>query len=120
MGRTKPDHDKSLQKAIACRIKAYREASGKTIEEFADYMGLSIAMIRKLENGDSGFYAHKAIKIANFLGITVTTLLTTDNPTKDLVVPRKNLLLTARKLQEISDPTLRKNITDMISNLAGK
>ncbi len=110
-----------MQKQLAANLKSARILSGKKVGEFADFLDVSIAMIRKIESGESAIYAHKVKKIAGFYDVSVNDLLSVgEDASEQPAKLRKELIITAEKLSEIEDDKVRRNLSDMIKNLAAK
>ena len=56
-------------KAIAANLRAARLKSGKTLEEIADAMGMTRAMIRNYERGKSRIGAGLLVRLAKVLDV---------------------------------------------------
>jgi transcriptional regulator with XRE-family HTH domain len=63
-----------LDRAIAARIRARRQASGITQEKLADALGITFQQVQKYEKGMNRVSAGRLIEIAGALGCTLHDL----------------------------------------------
>lgn len=60
--------EKEMDSRIGQRIQKYREKSGKSQEELASYVGVSVTSISNIERGANYPSFENFIKILNFIG----------------------------------------------------
>src|ERR671921_1986084 len=70
------------------RVKQLRRRRGLTLEELAGFSGVSRAMISKLERGEKNPTLVVAAKLAEGLGISLSTLAGMEERHEVIVVPR--------------------------------
>lgn len=63
-----------LERVIAANVRAYRSASGLSIAEMAAHMGMSKAMLSKIENAQTSSSLTTLARLASGLGVPVTAL----------------------------------------------
>jgi len=57
---------------VGARIRAMRIDKGLSVNDLAEFCGLSPITIKTIENGNRGLSVHSLISISNCLGVTMT------------------------------------------------
>ncbi|MEU1184191.1 XRE family transcriptional regulator [Streptomyces sp. NPDC005820] len=66
--------DKALERVIAARTRAYRQATGLSVGEMAQRIGISKAMLSKIENAQTACSLTTLSRLARGLDVPVTAL----------------------------------------------
>src|SRR4051812_21714336 len=78
---------------LGVRMKDLRRERGLTLEELAEYSGVSRAMISKVERGEKNPTLVVAAKVAEGLGVTLSELLGVEERREVVVVPRERRMI---------------------------
>ncbi|MFJ2344671.1 helix-turn-helix domain-containing protein [Streptomyces antimycoticus] len=68
------DDDKALERIIAVRVREYRQAAGASLGGMAQRVGISKAMLSKIENAQTACSLTTLSRLARGLGVPVTAL----------------------------------------------
>ncbi|AEM83558.1 helix-turn-helix domain-containing protein [Streptomyces violaceusniger] len=68
------DDDKALERIIAVRAREYRQAAGASVGGMAQRVGISKAMLSKIENAQTACSLTTLSRLARGLGVPVTAL----------------------------------------------
>ncbi|MEU1945798.1 XRE family transcriptional regulator [Streptomyces sp. NPDC059474] len=68
------DDDKALERIIAVRAREYRQAAGASVSGMAERVGISKAMLSKIENAQTACSLTTLSRLARGLGVPVTAL----------------------------------------------
>lgn len=77
----------SLSKTFGANVRHYRKARGMNQPQFADAAGLSVAMMGKIERGETAPSFDSVVKIAAALNMPEAALFATGTGTGTLTVP---------------------------------
>ena len=75
----------ALESVIGAHVKDYRKASGKSLAELASEMGISKAMLSKIENAQTSCSLNTLARMASGLGVPISALLHGVDPELDAV-----------------------------------
>jgi transcriptional regulator with XRE-family HTH domain len=115
---------------VGHRIRLHRLQSGLSQTELAKHLGVTFQQVQKYENGANRVGAGRLTKIAQVLGIPVSTLFGTHDPTtiegsgrgtassplKLLTLP--GALKLARAYAQLKDGKMRRSILELVENIA--
>jgi transcriptional regulator with XRE-family HTH domain len=75
----------ALEAVIGAHVKEYRRESGKSLAELANEMGISKAMLSKIENAQTSCSLNTLARMASGLGVPISALLHGVDPELDAV-----------------------------------
>ena len=122
-----PDH---VDIEVGQRIRIYRKAKGLSQTTLADQLGVTFQQVQKYENGTNRIGAGRLMRIAQVLGVPVTTLLGVNDTTEIKSSARRKVasslkLLTLssalrllRSYERINDGKIRRSIVNLVENIA--
>jgi len=122
-----PDH---VDIEVGQRIRIYRKAKGLSQTTLADQLGVTFQQVQKYENGTNRIGAGRLMRIAQVLGVPVTTLLGVNDTTTIKSSARRKVasslkLLTLssalrllRSYELINDGKIRRSIVRLVENIA--
>jgi DNA-binding XRE family transcriptional regulator/quercetin dioxygenase-like cupin family protein len=77
-----------LEKVIAARVRDYRQAEGLSVAEMAERVGISKAMLSKIENAQTSCSLTTLSRLATGLNVPVTALFRgLDDPREAVFIP---------------------------------
>ena len=115
---------------VGQRIRIYRKAKGLSQTTLADQLGVTFQQVQKYENGTNRIGAGRLMRIAQVLGVPVTTLLGVNDTTEIKSSARRKVasslkLLTLssalrllRSYERINDGKIRRSIVNLVENIA--
>jgi transcriptional regulator with XRE-family HTH domain len=126
----KPKEPDSVDMDVGQRIRLYRLQSRLSQTELAKHLGVTFQQVQKYEKGVNRVGAGRLTKIANVLGIPVSTFFgvhdattiarsdrgTASSPLKLLTVPGALRLL--RAYGQLNDGKMRRSIVGLVENIA--
>ena len=124
MMRKGPDQ---VDQIVGRNIRIYRLQNGLTQTELADQLDLTFQQVQKYEKGTNRVGSGRLLKIATFLGISVTALFKGSDEMADLdkqsifdqlAKPHANRLLQA--FARIDDDGLRRSVVHLVEEIANK
>ena len=122
-----PDH---VDIEVGQRIRIYRKAKGLSQTTLADQLGVTFQQVQKYENGTNRIGAGRLMRIAQVLGVPVTTLLGVNDTTEIKSSARRKVasslkLLTLssalrllRSYELINDGKIRRSIVKLVESIA--
>ena len=122
-----PDH---VDIEVGQRIRIYRKAKGLSQTTLADQLGVTFQQVQKYENGTNRIGAGRLMRIAQVLGVPVTTLLGVNDTTEIKSSARRKVasslkLLTLssalrllRSYERINDGKIRRSIVKLVESIA--
>ena len=122
-----PDH---VDIEVGQRIRIYRKAKGLSQTTLADQLGVTFQQLQKYENGTNRIGAGRLMRIAQVLGVPVTTLLGVNDTTEIKSSARRKVasslkLLTLssalrllRSYELINDGKIRRSIVKLVESIA--
>ena len=122
-----PDH---VDIEVGQRIRIYRKAKGLSQTTLADQLGVTFQQVQKYENGTNRIGAGRLMRIAQVLGVPVTTLLGVNDTTTIKSSARRKVasslkLLTLssalrllRSYELINDGKIRRSIVKLVESIA--
>ena len=122
-----PDH---VDIEVGQRIRIYRKAKGLSQTTLADQLGVTFQQVQKYENGTNRIGAGRLMRIAQVLGVPVTTLLGVNDTTEIKSSARRKVasslkLLTLssalrllRSYEIINDRKIRRSIVKLVERIA--
>jgi len=122
-----PDH---VDIEVGQRIRIYRKAKGLSQTTLADQLGVTFQQLQKYENGTNRIGAGRLMRIAQVLGVPVTTLLGVNDTTEIKSSARRKVtsslrLLTLssalrllRSYEIINDRKIRRSIVKLVERIA--
>jgi len=122
-----PDH---VDIEVGQRIRIYRKAKGLSQTTLADQLGVTFQQVQKYENGTNRIGAGRLMRIAQVLGVPVTTLLGVNDTTEIKSSARRKVasslkLLTLssalrllRSYEIINDGKIRRSIVKLVESIA--
>jgi len=122
-----PDH---VDIEVGQRIRIYRKAKGLSQTTLADQLGVTFQQVQKYENGTNRIGAGRLMRIAQVLGVPVTTLLGVNDTTEIKSSARRKIasslkLLTLssalrllRSYELINDGKIRRSIVKLVESIA--
>jgi transcriptional regulator with XRE-family HTH domain len=125
-----PKKTDSIDVEVGQRIRLHRLQSGLSQTELAKHLGVTFQQVQKYENGVNRVGAGRLTKIANALGVSVSTLFGAHDteasgqnelrsgasPLKLLTVPGALRLL--RAYGQLNDGEMRRSIVHLVENVA--
>src|SRR5215471_17098116 len=115
----------SVDQMVGRNIRIYRLEKALTQTELADELGLTFQQVLKYEKGTNRVGSGRLLKIATFLGISVTALFKGSEEMTDidkqsifdqLAKPHANRLLQA--FARIDDDALRRSVVQLVEEIA--
>jgi len=121
-----PEH---IDIEVGQRIRIYRKAKGLSQTTLADQLGVTFQQVQKYENGTNRIGAGRLMRIAQVLGVRVTTLLGVDDTTeikssaRQVASSLKLLTLSSalrllRSYELINDGKIRRSIVKLVESIA--
>jgi len=125
-----PKSTDSVDVEVGQRIRIQRLQSGLSQTSLAEQLGVTFQQVQKYEKGVNRVGAGRLTKIANVLGVPVSTLFgthdentiarsdrgTASSPLKLLTVPGALRLL--RAYGQLNDGKMRRSILELVENIA--
>ena len=122
-----PDH---VDIEVGQRIRIYRKAKGLSQTTLADQLGVTFQQVQKYENGTNRIGAGRLMRIAQVLGVPVTTLLGV-NDTTEIKSSERGKIASSLKLltlsgalrllrgyEHINDGKIRRSIIRLVESIA--
>jgi transcriptional regulator with XRE-family HTH domain len=82
------ERDGALEKVIAARVRDYRQSAGLSVAEMAERVGISKAMLSKIENAQTSCSLTTLSRLAAGLDVPVTALFRgLDDPREAVFIP---------------------------------
>jgi transcriptional regulator with XRE-family HTH domain len=122
---TTPKGPDSIDRLVGRNIRIYRLQKGLTQTELADELGLTFQQVQKYEKGTNRVGSGRLLKIATFLGISVTSLFKGSDEMADtdrqsifdqLASPHANRLLQA--FARIDHDGVRRSVVQLVEEIA--
>src|SRR5215216_1473093 len=128
-GMKSPKKTDPVDMEVGQRIRLYRLQSGLSQTELAKHLGVTFQQVQKYERGVNRVGAGRLTKIAQVLGVPVSTLFGTQDvttiegsgrrtasPLKLLTLP--GALKLARAYAQLNDGKMRRSIVELVENIA--
>jgi transcriptional regulator with XRE-family HTH domain len=127
MSAKSPDH---IDVEVGQRIRIYRKTRGLSQTSLADQLGVTFQQVQKYENGTNRIGAGRLTRIAQVLGVPVTTLLGVNDITKPKssergkdssplkLLTESGALRLLRSYERINDGKIRRSIIDLVQSVA--
>ncbi|HUO02242.1 MAG TPA: helix-turn-helix transcriptional regulator [Rhizomicrobium sp.] len=118
----------SVDKAIGGRLKNFRQRANLSQTALGKHLGVSFQQVQKYENGTNRISAASLMKIARFLNISISDLLSSQDQTakKSTAGTRSDAARFAKSPEgrslingflAIDDPLLRRHIVGLVKAL---
>jgi transcriptional regulator with XRE-family HTH domain len=128
-GMKSPKKTDPVDMEVGQRIRLYRLQSGLSQTELAKHLGVTFQQVQKYERGVNRVGAGRLTKIAQVLGVPVSTLFgtqdvttiegsgrrTASSPLKLLTLP--GALKLARAYAQLNDGKMRRSIVELVENI---